>query len=99
MIHSKMKEPDEIFDFCEKYHQLPKTVPLKIVPSSINRVTENEWEKRGVNIVTYNNQMLSSTYPAMIKVAKSILKNGRSLEAVDDYLSIKEILEHITEIK
>ena len=99
MIHSRMKEPDEIFEFCEKYHQLPKTVPLKIVPSSFNGVTEDEWEKRGVNIVTYANHMLRSSYPAMLKVAKSILKNGRSLEAVDDCLSIKEILELIPETK
>jgi len=39
--------------------------------------------------------MLRSSYPAMLKVAQSILKNGRSLEAANDCLSIKEILELI----
>jgi phosphoenolpyruvate phosphomutase / 2-hydroxyethylphosphonate cytidylyltransferase len=95
MIHSRMKKPQEIFEFCEKYHKLPRVVPLKVVPSSFNSVTENEWVDRGVNIVTYANHMLRSSYPAMLKVAESILKHGRSLEASDDCLSIKEILELI----
>jgi len=95
MIHSRKKEPDEIFQFCKQFHKLPNTVPLKIVPSSFNSVSEDEWENRGVNIVTYANHMLRSSYPAMLKVAQSILKHGRSLEASDDCLSIKEILELI----
>jgi phosphoenolpyruvate phosphomutase / 2-hydroxyethylphosphonate cytidylyltransferase len=95
MIHSRMKEPSEIFEFCEKYHKQPRVVPLKVVPSSFNSVTEDEWVDRGVNIVTYANHMLRSSYPAMLKVAESILKYGRSLEAADDCLSIKEILELI----
>jgi phosphoenolpyruvate phosphomutase / 2-hydroxyethylphosphonate cytidylyltransferase len=40
MIHSRMKEPDEIFEFFKLYHQQNKTVPLKVVPSSFNGVTE-----------------------------------------------------------
>jgi phosphoenolpyruvate mutase len=95
MIHSRLKNPDEIFEFCEKYHQFNTTVPLMVVPSSFNSVTEMEWENRGVNIVCYANHMLRSSYPAMLKVAQSILKHGRSLECSDDCLSIKEILELI----
>jgi len=95
MIHSRMNNPDEIFEFCDKYHRMTKTVPLKVVPSSFNGVTEEEWIDQGVSIVTYANHMLRSSYPAMLKVAKSILQNGRSLEASDDCLSIKEILDLI----
>jgi len=95
MIHSRRKDANEIFEFCEKFYRLPHTVPLKVVPSSFAHVTEEEWVDRGVNIVTYANQMLRSSYPAMLKVAQSILKHGRSLEAADDCLSIKEILELI----
>jgi phosphoenolpyruvate phosphomutase len=39
--------------------------------------------------------MLRAAYPAMLKVAKSVLKNGRSLEAEPDCMSIKDILEFI----
>ncbi len=95
MIHSRHKEPDEIFGFCEKYHRLPRTVPLKVVPSSFNAVTEEEWIDHGVSIVTYANHMLRAAYPAMLNVARSILANGRSLEASDQCMSIKEILDLI----
>ena len=95
MIHSMLKEPDEIFEFCEKYKSLNNKVPLMVVPSSFNIVTEQEWLDKGGNIVCYANHMLRSTYPAMLSVAKSILKNGRSYEASDNCLSIKEILELI----
>ena len=83
----------------EKYKSFKNKVPLMVVPSSFNIVTEQEWLDKGVNIVCYANHMLRSAYPAMLSVAKSILKNGRSLEAADDCLSIKEILELIPETK
>ena len=95
MIHSKEKQPDEIFEFCEKFHKLSKTVPLMVVPTSFNSVTEEEWEKRGVNIVCYANHMLRSAYPAMLEVAKSILENGRSLESSKKCISLKDILSLI----
>jgi len=48
-----------------------------------------------VNIVISANHMLRSAYPAMLKVAQSILRNGRSMEAESDCMSIPEILEFI----
>ena len=66
-----------------------------VVPTSFNSVTESEWMEKGVNIVCYANHMLRSSYPAMLKVAKTILLHGRSLECEDDCMSIKEILELI----
>ena len=48
-----------------------------------------------VNVVISANHMLRAAYPAMFKVANSILENGRSLEAEPDCMSIKDILEFI----
>jgi phosphoenolpyruvate mutase len=95
MIHSKNKNPDEIFEFCEKFEKFRNNIPLMIVPSSFNSVCESEWEKRGVNIICYANHMLRSAYPAMLDTAQSILKNGRSLEASKNCMSINEILDLI----
>ncbi len=95
MIHSKEKEPNEIFEFCDLYQKLQKTVPLQVVPSTFNSVKEKEWMERGVNIVIYANHMLRASYPAMLNTAKTILEYGRSKEASDDLLSIKEILNLI----
>ena len=97
MIHSREKLPDEIFEFCDKYHKLPITVPLMVVPSSFNTVTEEDWIAKGVSIVCYANHMLRAAYPAMQNAAKSILSYGRSYEAESENLCmpIKEILDLI----
>lgn len=95
MIHSREKSPDEVFEFCRLYNTLDNRMPLVAVPSSYNRVTEEELAANGVNIVIYANQLIRSAYPAMIKTAKSILEHHRSAEADPQMMSIKEILELI----
>jgi phosphoenolpyruvate mutase len=95
MIHSRQKDPKEIFEFCNKYNNLLRRVPLVVVPSSYNIVTENELEKHGVNIVIYANHLLRAAYPAMVETARSILEHGRSAEVDSKLLSIAEILELI----
>ena len=95
MIHSKEKDGKEIMEFCRRYSQFEKKVPLVAVPSSYNHMYEKQLIEAGVNIVIYANHMLRSAYPAMVNVAKSILKNERSLEADDKLMPIKEILNLI----
>jgi phosphoenolpyruvate phosphomutase / 2-hydroxyethylphosphonate cytidylyltransferase len=97
MIHSRRKSPDEVFDFCGRYAKLPRAVPLVAVPTEYHQVTEAELAERGVNMVIYANHMLRAAYPQMVKVAETILANGRALEA-DPYLaSIKDALAIIPE--
>ena len=95
MIHSRHKNPDEIFEFCRRYKEESFGKPLMVVPSSFNTVTEDEWIQQGVNIVCYANHMLRSAFPAMESTARSILKNGRSYESSENCLSIKEIMKLI----
>lgn len=95
MIHSRQKDPAEIFEFCRLYNTLDDRKPLVAVPSSYNTVTEEELQEHGVNIVIYANQLLRSAYPAMMKTAKSILEHHRSAECDAEMLPIKEILELI----
>ena len=95
MIHSRKRNPKEIFDFCKKYNKFKNRKPLVIVPSSFSQVKEQELINAGANIIIYANHLLRSVYPNMIKTAESILKNKRSLEAEKNLLSIKQILELI----
>jgi phosphoenolpyruvate mutase len=95
MIHSRQKTPDEIFAFCERYNKLPNRKPLVVVPTSYNKVTEDELIAKGVNIVIYANHLLRAAFPAMMTVGKSILQHGRSSEADSVLLSINEVLELI----
>jgi len=95
MIHSKSKKPNEIFEFCKRYRNFEEIVPLVTIPSTYNSVSENQLKSAGVNIVIYANHLLRSAYPAMVKTAKSILKNQRSHEASEFCMPIKEILNLI----
>lgn len=95
MIHSKEKKPDEILEFLDKYSRFETKVPVVVVPSSYNSITEEELAEAGANVVIYANHMLRSAYPAMQKTAESILKNHRSLEADPDCMPIKQILNLI----
>jgi phosphoenolpyruvate mutase len=96
MIHSKEKSPDEIFAFCDRYKEFEKKVPLVVVPSSYNEVTEDTLIEKGANIVIYANHLLRSAYPAMITTAKAILRDKNSYNASNDYcMSIKDILNLI----
>ncbi len=97
MIHSRKKDPAEIFEFVEKFRQNDGITPLVVVPTSFNSVTEDEFKARGVNIVIYANQLTRSGFPAMQNVAKTILTNHRAKEADDMCMSIKEVITLISE--
>jgi phosphoenolpyruvate phosphomutase len=95
LIHSKRNDPGEIFEFCEQYAVFDRRVPLVVVPSTFNQVLEQELIDKGVNVVIYANQLLRAAYPAMLETARSILLHGRSAEADDHLMSIKDILDLI----
>jgi len=97
MIHSRKKDPSEIFEFVQKFREQDKETPIVVVPTSFNTVTEDEFEKAGVNIVIYANQLIRSGIPAMKKVAETILYHQRAKEADDLCMPIKEILSLIKE--
>ncbi|MBR5280141.1 MAG: phosphoenolpyruvate mutase [Clostridia bacterium] len=97
MIHSRKKDPTEIFTFVERFRQQDAHTPIVVVPTSFNTVTEDEWKQRGVNVVIYANQLTRSGFPAMQNVAKIILTNHRAKEADDLCMSIKEIITLIPE--
>jgi phosphoenolpyruvate phosphomutase len=95
MIHSRNRNPSEIFEFCKIYNKFKNRKPLVVVPSSYSQVKEEKLVKAGANIIIYANHLMRSVYPNMVKTAESILKYKRSLEAEKNLISIKTILELI----
>ncbi len=93
MIHSRKKSPSEIFEFCKHYRMFTNKKPLIAVPSSYCQITDEELATHGVNIVVYANHLLRGAYPAMRKVAESILTHKRSEEIEPQIMSIKDILD------
>ena len=97
MIHSRRKDPAEIFEFVEKFRKNDKVTPIVVVPTSFNTVTEEEFKERGVNIIIYANQLTRTGFPAMQEAAKTILKNHRAKECDDVCMPIKDIIRLIPE--
>ncbi len=97
MIHSRRKEPDEIFEFIDKFRAKDKITPIVLVPTSFNTVYEEEFKERGANIVIYANQLTRTGFPAMQDAARTILENHRAKECDDKCMSIKDIITLIPE--
>jgi len=91
MIHSRKKDAKEIMEFIAKFRCFHKNIPVVVVPSSYNTVTEFELGQAGASIVIYANQLLRSAYPSMMNVASSLLDHSRAFEAEKYLLPIKEI--------
>ena len=92
MIHSRKKDPSEIFEFIERFRAQDAMTPIVLVPTSFNSVTEDEFKKRGANVIIYANQLTRSGFPAMQKTAETILANHRALEADAQCMPIKQII-------
>jgi len=95
MIHSKEKNPKQIFEFSQKFLKTKFARPLVAVPSTYSKTYEMELIKNGFNIVIYANHLLRSSYFSMVNTAKQILKNKRSFETEKSISSLNEILELI----
>lgn len=98
MIHSRKKNPDEIFDFCDRFRKTDNKTPIVAVPSSYNIVTENDLADHGINIVIYANQLMRAAFPAMQNAAKSILTNHRAYEIDKELMPINDIITLIDEL-
>ena len=92
MIHSCQKSPDEVFSFLREFRKTDSSTPIVVVPTTYNSATEEDLQKAGANIVIHANHLLRSAFPAMTQTAKTILENGRSLEADAYCMPIKQIL-------
>lgn len=95
MIHSRKEDPGDIFEFIEKFRLKNEYTPLVVVPTAFHAVTEDEFMRRGVNIVIYANHLLRSEVPAMQRTAEEILKHHRSLEQDTQLMPFQEIIRMI----
>ncbi len=97
MMHSRRKDPAEIFEFLRRFREKDKTTPVVLVPTSYNTVYEDEFKKAGANVIIYANQLTRSGFPAMQNAARLILENHRAKECDDICMSIKDIITLIPE--
>ena len=98
MIHSRKKDPAEIFEFCDKFREKDQKTPVVVVPTSFNQVTEEELASHGVNIVIYANQLMRAAFPVMQKTAEDILRAHRAMEVDSQLMPFKDIIRLIDEL-
>ena len=97
MIHSRKKDPAEIFGFLEKFRAKDAATPVVLVPTSYNSVTEEEFRARGANVIIYANQLMRAAVPAIRDAALSILTHHRSQECDGMLMPFKDIIRLIPE--
>ena len=95
MIHSRKKDPSEIFEFIDKFREKDKTTPIVLVPTSFNSVKEEEWKEKGANIIIYANQLMRATVPAVQRAAEIILEHHRAEECDSMLMPFKDIIRLI----
>lgn len=95
MIHSNKKTPQEILKFCKMFNRSKYKKPIIAVPSTYSKTSEKKLSDAGVKIVIYANQMLRTSYKAMLKTSQNILKNKRAYESEKDMTSVKDIISLI----
>jgi len=95
MIHSREKDGREIAEFLSLFKAAYPDIPVVLVPTSYNHITEDELCRMGASVVIHANHLLRSAYPAMLGTARTILESGRSREADDRLMPISEVLSLI----
>ncbi|OUO90683.1 phosphoenolpyruvate mutase [Gordonibacter sp. An230] len=92
MIHSKEKDGKEILEFLSAFRSKWPEVPVVLVPTSYNHITDDELFGAGASVVIHANHLLRAAYMAMRNTADSILEHGRSKEADSLCLPIHDVL-------
>ncbi|HEX4788693.1 MAG TPA: isocitrate lyase/phosphoenolpyruvate mutase family protein [Actinospica sp.] len=90
LIHSKRREPDEVFAFREAY---TGALPVVVVPTTYHEVTAEELEQRGFAMAIYANQALRSSVKAMRDTLGRIYRDGTSRHVEGDIAAVKEIFD------
>ncbi len=96
LIHSKEKNPKQIFSFAKEFKKSKNFKPMVAVPSTYSKTSELELIKNGFKIVIYANHMMRASYPAMLNAAKKILISKKSSPIENQITPIKEILTLIS---
>ncbi|MBM32497.1 MAG: phosphoenolpyruvate mutase [Chloroflexi bacterium] len=95
MIHSKLKNPEEIITFSKKFkvlcEKLNKRPYLISVPTTYNSIKDSELKNLGFNIVIHANHLLRASYEAMSETASKIIDSDRSKEVDDKIVPVKKI--------
>ena len=88
LIHSKQKNPDEIFEFTDTWKG---NIPIVVIPTTYDSVKLSDLYEHKIKMVIYANQTLRAAYSAM----ENLLKEMAVTEKISD---IKQKMSSMNEI-
>jgi phosphoenolpyruvate phosphomutase len=88
LIHSKQKNPDEIFEFTDSWKG---NIPIAVIPTTYDSVKLSDIYEHKIKMVIYANQTLRAAYDAM----ENLLKEMAVTEKISD---IKQKMSSMNEI-
>ena len=88
LIHSKQKEPDEIFEFADTWKG---NLPIVAIPTTYDNVKISDLYNHKIKMAIYANQTLRSAHASMFR----LLKEMKNAERISD---IKETMTTMDEI-
>ena len=88
LIHSKQKNPDEIFEFTDTWKG---NIPIAVIPTTYDSVKLSDIYEHKIKMVIYANQTLRAAYDAM----ENLLKEMAVTEKISD---IKQKMSSMNEI-
>lgn len=94
VIHSKLKNPSEIFAFSRMWNKNFKNAcPLVAIPTTYFNVTTEELVQEGFRVVIYANQGMRASVRAMEEVFEQIEKEGTTRNVETRIASMDELFK------
>ena len=90
LIHSKQKNPDEIFEFTDTWKG---NIPIAVIPTTYDSVKLSDIYEHKIKMVIYANQTLRAAYSAMENLLKEMVVTEKISDIKQKMSSINEIFD------
>ena len=90
LIHSKEKNPDEIFEFTESWKG---NIPIVAIPTTYDHVKISELEEHKIKMEIYANQTLRVAHSAMSRLVKEMNNAERISDVTEKMSTMNEIFQ------
>ena len=90
LIHSKQKNPDEIFEFTDTWKG---NIPIAVIPTTYDSVKLSDIYEHKIKMVIYANQTLRAAYDAMENLLKEMVVTEKISDIKQKMSSMNEIFD------
>ena len=90
LIHSKMRNPDEILEFLKEWDD---RCPVVIVPTTYYDTPTDDWRKARVSLIIWANHNLRASITAMREVSARILRDQTIAAVEKEVATVKDIFD------